>query len=78
MHCFCLFAHDCKWLVKSQKALSLPDITSFSRMQKIEVTGASDLALLFYTKGVLYSIKSTAQFNTCYHTSLEKSQATYT
>ena len=31
-----------------------PDITLFSRMQKIEVTGASDLASLFYTEGVLY------------------------
>ena len=30
----------------------LPDITPFSRMQKIEVTGASDLGLLFNTKGV--------------------------
>ena len=39
-----------------KKAWPLPDITSFSCMQKIVVTGTSDLASLFYTKGVLYSI----------------------
>ena len=35
-------------MIKSQiKPWPLPDITPFSRMQKIEVTGTSDLALLF-------------------------------
>ena len=46
-------------MIKSQKALAssyIPDIKPFSCMQKIEVTGASDSALLLYTKGVLYSI----------------------
>ena len=39
-------------LLNLKRPWPLLDITSFSRMQKIEVTGASNLALLFYTKGV--------------------------
>ena len=34
-----------------KKPWPLPDITSFSRMQKIEITGASDLASLFLHQG---------------------------
>ena len=43
-------------LLNLKRPWPLTDITPFSRMQKVEVTGASDLALFFYTKGVLYSI----------------------
>ena len=40
-----------KWL-NFKGPWPLPDITSFSRMQKIEVTGASDFASLFLHQGV--------------------------
>ena len=39
-----------KWL-NLKRPWSLPDITSFSRMHKIEVTGASNLASLFLHQG---------------------------
>ena len=63
MHCFgCLhmIVNGCiHKMIKSQKALAsmaLPNITSFSRMQKIEVTGVSDLTSLFSLRAFLYSI----------------------
>ena len=38
-------------MINPKRPWPLPDITSFSRMQKIEVTGASDLASLFLHQG---------------------------
>ena len=43
-------AASTKWL-NLKRPWPLTDITSFSRMQKIKVTGASDLALLFSHQG---------------------------
>ena len=45
-----MIVNDC--IHKVIKSWPLPDITPFSCMQKIEVTGASNLASLFYIKGV--------------------------
>ena len=52
--CLHMIVYDCiHKRIKSQKAWPLPDITPFSHMQKIEITGASDLASLFYTNTFL-------------------------
>ena len=60
-------------LLNLKRPWPLPDITSFSRMQKIEVTGGSNLASLFLYQGCfciaykyfLWDISVTLCNNTC-------------
>ena len=57
--CLHMIVNGCihKMIKPQEKPWPLPDTTPLSCMQKIEVTGASNLALLFFTPRVfLYSI----------------------
>ena len=59
-------AASTKWL-NLKRPWTLPDITPFSRMQQVEVCGASDLTSLFYTKGVHFLwVVSVTLYNNAY------------